>query len=189
MRRVPLPGQGLYPLRTLAAAGIIYGAASVAHGSGFLAVFIAGLALSDLEAPFKREIRRFHTLLASLAEIVVFVALGLTVDFGVVQHERVWLDGLLLALLLAFLARPVAIAPLLAPLRLRMGERVFVAWGGLKGATPILLAAFAVLEGVTQAQRIYGIVFVVVAFSVLVQGASVPFAASKLGVPMRFVGK
>jgi cell volume regulation protein A len=189
MRRVPLPGQGLYPLRALAAAGIIYGAASIAHGSGFLAVFIAGLALSGLEAPFKAEIRRFHTSLASLAEIVVFVALGLTVDVAALGHQDVWLDGLLLAIVLALIARPLAIAPLLAPLRLRLGERIFLAWGGLKGATPILLAAFAVLESVPGANRIYEIVFVVVAFSVVVQGASLPFAASRLGVPMRFVGR
>jgi cell volume regulation protein A len=187
MRRVPLPGKGLYPLRALAAAGIIYGAASVLHGSGFLAVFIAGLALNAFEAPFKAEIRRFHTSLASLAEIVVFVGLGLTVNLSDLRHENVWLDGLLLALILAFLARPIALAPLLAPLRLRFGERVFLAWGGLKGATPILLAAFAILAEVDDARRLYEIVFVVVAFSVVVQGATLPFVAKRLRVPMRRV--
>lgn len=184
MRHVPLPGPGL-PLRALAAAGVIYGVASVLHGSGFLAVFIAGLALSGLEAPFKAEIRRFHTTLASLAEIVVFVALGLTVNVSDIFHHNVWLDGLLLALILAFVARPIAIAPLLAPLRLRLGERIFLAWGGLKGATPIILAAFAILAAVEDARRLYEIVFVVVAFSVVVQGASLPLAAKRLGVPMR----
>jgi len=184
MRRVHLPSEGLYPLRTLAAAGVIYGIASVAHGSGFLAVFIAGLALGDLDIPYKRQIRRFHTALASLAEIVVFVALGLTVhvtQFG----ASIWLDGLVLAVLLAFLARPLGLAPLLAPLRLRIGEKLFIAWGGLKGAVPILLAAFAILAEVDDAQRVYEIVFVVVGFSVVAQGASVPFVASRLGVPMR----
>ena len=188
MRRVHLPSEGLYPLRTLAAAGVIYGIASVAHGSGFLAVFIAGLALGDLDIPYKRQIRRFHTALASLAEIVVFVALGLTVhvtQFG----ASIWLDGLVLAVLLAFLARPLGLAPLLAPLRLRIGEKLFIAWGGLKGAVPILLAAFAILAEVDDAQRVYEIVFVVVGFSVVVQGASVPFVASRLGVPMRVVGR
>jgi cell volume regulation protein A len=187
MRRVPLPGQGLDPLRTLAAAGVIYGVASVLHGSGFLAVFIAGLALSGLRAPFKADIRRFHTSLASLAEIVVFVGLGLTVNVSDIRHHNVWLDGLLLALILAFLARPIAIAPLLAPLRLRFGERAFLAWGGLKGATPILLAAFAILAEVDDARRLYEIVFVVVAFSVIVQGSSLPYVAKRLGVPMRRV--
>jgi cell volume regulation protein A len=188
MRRVHLPSEGLYPLRTLAAAGVIYGLASVAHGSGFLAVFIAGLALGDLDIPYKRQIRRFHTALASLAEIVVFVALGLTVH--VTQFDAsIWLDGLVLAVLLAFVARPLGLAPLLAPLRLRIGEKLFIAWGGLKGAVPILLAAFAILAEVDDAQRIYEIVFVVVGFSVIVQGASVPFVASRLGVPMRVAGR
>jgi potassium/hydrogen antiporter len=186
MRRVRLPNE-LYPLQTIAAAGVIYGVASVAHGSGFLAVFIAGLALGDVDAPFKAEIRRFHTSLASLAEIVVFVALGLTIDVTDLSGDRVWLDGLLLALILAFVARPVALAPLLAPLHLRRGERLFVAWGGLKGAVPILLAAFALLAEVDDARQIYEIVFVVVAFSVIVQGASLAFAARRLGVRMRAV--
>jgi potassium/hydrogen antiporter len=186
MRRVRLPSE-LYPLQSIAAAGVIYGVASVAHGSGFLAVFIAGLAFSDVDAPFKGEIRRFHTSLASLAEIVVFVALGLTIDVTDLFGDRVWLDGLLLALILAFVARPLALAPLLAPLHLRRGERLFVAWGGLKGAVPILLAAFALLAEVDDARQIYEIVFVVVAFSVVVQGSSLGFAASRLRVPMRAV--
>jgi potassium/hydrogen antiporter len=185
MRRVSLPEEGLYPLRALAAAGVIYGLASVAHGSGFLAVFIAGLALGDFDLPYKAEIRRFQVALSSLAEIVMFVALGLTVSFAEFLEDRVWLDGLLLALLLAFVARPVAVAPLLLPLQLRMGERIFVAWGGLKGAVPILLAAFALLAEVDDAQRVYEIVFVVVLFSVVVQGSSLPFAARRLGVRMR----
>jgi potassium/hydrogen antiporter len=185
MRRVQLPSEGLYPLRTLAAAGVIYGLASVSHGSGFLAVFIAGLALGDVEAPFKSQIRRFQTALSSLAEIVVFVALGLTVDMRELIDDRVWLDGLLLAIILAFVARPLALWPLLLPLRLRMGERLFVAWSGLKGAVPILLASFVILAGAEDARRLYEIVFVVVAFSVVVQGSSIPFAARRLGVRMR----
>jgi len=185
MRRVELPSEGLYPLQTLAAAGVIYGLASVSHGSGFLAVFIAGLALGDVHVPYKAQIRRFQVSLASLAEIVVFVALGLTVDMSELIEDRVWLDGLLLAIILAFIARPLALAPLLLPLRLRMGERLFVAWSGLKGAVPILLASFAILAGVEDARRLYEIVFVVVAFSVVVQGSSIPFAARRLGVRMR----
>jgi cell volume regulation protein A len=185
IRHVRLPNEGLYPLRTLAAAGVIYGLASVAGGSGFLAVFIAGLVLGDLDVPHKRQIRRFHIALASLAEIVVFVALGLTVNATQLVDNDVWLDGLILAAALAFIARPLGLAPLLAPLRLRPGEKVFIAWGGLKGAVPILLAAFAILAEVDDARRIYEIVFVVVAFSVVVQGSSIPFVASRLGVPMR----
>jgi cell volume regulation protein A len=185
MRRVRLPSESLYPLRTLAAAGLIYGLASVAHGSGFLAVFIAGLSLGDLDAPYKRQILRFHTSLASLAEVVVFVGLGLTVDVTELFDEGVWLDGLVLAILLVFVARPLAIAPLLVPLRLRLGERLFIMWGGLRGAVPILLAAFGILAEIEDARRIYEIVFVVVGFSVVVQGSSVPFVASRLGIRMR----
>jgi potassium/hydrogen antiporter len=185
MRRVPLPSEALYPIRTLAFAGLIYGVASVAHGSGFLAVFVAGLLVGDARAPYKGDIERFHTSLASLAEVVVFAALGLTIDLESLGSGRRWLDGLLLALLLAFVARPLVVGPLLWPARLRPGERIFVLWGGLKGAVPILLGTFALLQGVGEADRIYGIVFVVVAFSVLVQGTSVPFVAPLLRVPMR----
>jgi cell volume regulation protein A len=179
IRRVQLPSEGLYPLRTLAAAGVIYGLASVAGGSGFLAVFIAGLVLGDLDLPHKRQIRRFHMALASLAEIVVFVALGLTVSVSQLFENNIWLDGLVLAVALAFIARPVGLAPLLAPLRLRTGEKLFLAWSGLRGAVPILLAAFAILAEVDDARRIYEIVFVVVTFSVIVQGATIPFVASR----------
>jgi cell volume regulation protein A len=185
IRHVHLPDEGLYPLRTLAAAGLIYGLASVAGGSGFLAVFIAGLVLGDIDLPFKRQIRRFHIALASLAEIVVFVALGLTVSASQLADNNVWLDGLILAAALAFFARPVGLAPLLVPMKLRVGEKLFIAWGGLKGAVPILLAAFAILADADDARRIYEIVFVVVAFSVVVQGSSIPFVASRLGVRMR----
>jgi cell volume regulation protein A len=185
LRRIHLANPALYPLRSLAAAGVIYGAASVAHGSGFLAVFVAGILIGDAEYPHRDDVERFHTSLASLAEVVVFVALGLSVNK--VDLEPVWTDAILIALLLAFVARPLATAPILAPLDLRRGERLFVMWSGLKGAVPILLAAFALLEGVSGAERIYAIVFVVVAFSVIFQGGSVPFAARKLGVPMRSV--
>jgi cell volume regulation protein A len=184
LRRIHLANPALYPLRSLAAAGVIYGVAAVAHGSGFLAVFVAGILIGDAEYPRRPDVVRFHTSLASLAEVVVFVALGLSVNR--VALSPVWTDGILIALLLV-LARPIAIAPLLVPLRLRLGERLFVMWGGLKGAVPILLAAFALLEGVAGAERIYAIVFVVVAFSVIVQGGSVPLVARTLGVPMRIV--
>jgi potassium/hydrogen antiporter len=100
----------------------------------------------------------------------------------------VWLEGTLLALLLAFCARPLVVAATLAPARFRWTERAFVAWSGLKGAVPILLAAFAVLGHVTGAERVYGIVFVVVLVSVVGQGTLVPLAARTLHIPMRAAG-
>jgi cell volume regulation protein A len=185
--RIPLPNADLYPIRALAAAGVIYGIASVLHGSGFLAVFVAGIALGDADVPFRESIERFHTSLSSLAEVVVFVALGLTIDVTDVLSSRRVLEGLVFAILLALVARPLAIAPLLLPVRMRRAEKLFVIWGGLRGAVPILLAAFAVLGGVEDADRIYEIVFVVVAFSVLTQGSSIPFVARELGIRMRTI--
>src|ERR687886_620348 len=187
MRHVSLPNEGLYPLRTLAAAGVIYGVAAVAHGSGFLAVFVAGPLIGGARAPDKAGIARFHTSLASIAEIVVFAALGLTVHLTGLGSRGLWSDGLLLAVLLVFVARPLVAGALLLPARLRVAERLFVVWGGLKGAVPILLAALALLASVRDADRIYSIVFVVVAFSVIVQGTTIPLVASRLGIPMRIV--
>ena len=185
IRRYSLPSEGLYPLRTLAAAGLIYGVASIAQGSGFLAVFVAGILIGDARAPFKAEIERFHGALASLAEIAVFVALGITLDLtDVVTSSTLW-EGIGLALVLAFVARPLGVWPLLARRRLRRGEQLFVMWGGLKGAVPILLGTLAVLADVDDARRIYELIFVVVAFSVLVQGSTIPWAARRLGVRMR----
>ncbi len=186
LRRLSLPSPALYPLRTLAAAGVIYGSASSLHGSGFLAVFVAGLIVGDERSPYKNEIESFFTSLASLAEIVVFVALGLTIDLTGLSGA-VWLDGVVLAVVLALVARPLVVGALLLPTRLRVGERLFVMWGGLKGAVPIFLAAFAILAGVEDAHTLYGIVFVVVALSVVIQGSSIPLAASLAGVPMRLV--
>jgi cell volume regulation protein A len=185
LRRITLPSQALYPLGALAGAGVIYGVAAVADGSGFLAVFIAGLFVGGSGVPYERQIEQVQTSLASVAEVVVFVGLGLTVDLGSLDGRLVWVDGILLAALLAFVARPVVVGPLLVPVRLRLAERVFIVWGGLKGAVPILLAAFAVIAGIDDAQRIYGLVFVIVLCSVLVQGTSLPFVAPRLGIPMR----
>jgi cell volume regulation protein A len=183
--RFSLPNPGLYPLRTLAAAGVIYGAAATAHGSGFLAVFVAGVLLGGADVPLRDEIERFHTSLASLAEVVVFVALGITVDVTDLLGSPRLLEGLALAVILALVARPLAVGPLLLPVHMRPNERLFVIWGGLRGAVPILLAAFAVLASVQDADRIYDIVFVVVAFSVIVQGSSIPFVTRRLRIRMR----
>ena len=185
LRRIDLPSEPLYPIFALAFAGVLYGATTIAHGSGFLAVFVAGILFGDERAPHKGEVERFQKSLASLAEIAVFVALGLTVSLADLGTDDVWLDGLLLAVVLAFVARPLVAGLLVLPARLRWGERLFVMWGGLKGAVPILLGTLALIEGVNDGERIYDIIFIVVAFSVIVQGTSIPLVAPRLGVPMR----
>jgi potassium/hydrogen antiporter len=187
MRRIPLPSAALYPLRTLLAAGAIYGLATVAHGSGFLAVFVAGILVGDIRAPYKAEIERFHSSLASLAEIVAFTMLGLTVSIAGLAHGDGWVIGLVLAVVLALVVRPLLVGLLLIPVRLGGGERVFVLWSGLKGAVPILLGTYILSAGVADANRLYQIVVVVVAFSVVVQGGLAPEVARRAGVPMRIV--
>jgi cell volume regulation protein A len=184
LRRLELPSEALYPVLALVLAGVLYAVTSLAHGSGFLAVFIAGILLGDEPFPHKREIERFSGSLASLAELVVFVALGLTVTIGSISG-RMWLDGIVLAVGTALVARPLVVVATLGRARLTRPERAFIAWSGLKGAVPILLAAFAVLEGVDQASVVYGVVFVVVLVSVAGQGTLVPYVARRLGIPMR----
>ena len=182
LRFITLPSDALYPLRTLAFAGVIYGVAAAAHGSGFLAVFVAGILLGDEPVPHRKAIVRFQTSLASLAEIIVFAALGLIVQVSHLDSGRLWLDGAVLALVLALVARPLVVGPMLLPARLSWGERLFVMWGGLKGAVPILLGTLVLLDNVADGRRIFDVVFIVVAFSVLVQGTSLPWAAGLLGV-------
>ena len=183
MQRVSLPGESLYPLRTLAAAGVIYGAATVAHGSGFLAVFVAGMLVGDARAPFKPAIEHFHSSLAGIAEIAVFVVLGLTIDLGMAADELV--DGLILSLVLVLVARPLVVGLLLWPAHLRRGEKLFVAATGFKGAVPILLGAIAVSEQAPDATRVYDLIFVVVAITVLVQGPSIEPVARLLRIRLR----
>jgi potassium/hydrogen antiporter len=185
MRRVSLPGESLYAVRSLLAAVAIYGVATVAHGSGFLAVFVAGVLVGDARVPFKREIVRFHSSLASLAEIIVFAALGLTFHFADLAKENIWLDGVLLALILGILVRPLVVVSLLAPIRLRWAERSFIAWVGLRGAAPLVLATFGLLSGIEGSTRIYNLVVVMVTVSVLLHGSTTMLAARRLGIPMR----
>jgi cell volume regulation protein A len=187
MRRVSLPSEGLYPLRTLACVLVLYGATTVAHGSGFLAVFVAGIVLGDERAPFKREIERFHSALASLGEIVAFVVLGLTVHLVDLARIDVWVPGLVLGASMALIIRPVLVGLCLIPARLRRNEQLFVLFAGLKGAVPILLGSLLLAANIPGAHRLYGIVIVVVAFSVIVQGSLVPTVVRALHLPMRIL--
>ncbi|MGZ4357352.1 MAG: cation:proton antiporter domain-containing protein [Gaiellaceae bacterium] len=184
LRHARFSSEGLYGIAGVVAAAVAYGAASFANGSGFLAVFIVGVLLGAERTPHKGQIDRFSEALASFAEMAAFAALGLTIDLGTLGHRQIWLDGLILAVLVVFVARPLVVLPLLARFRLRRGERLFIAWAGMKGAVPILLAAFAVIAGF-ESERMYGIVTIVVLFSVVVHGSTVRPVAERLAIPLR----
>ncbi|HUR13076.1 MAG TPA: cation:proton antiporter [Mycobacteriales bacterium] len=183
VRRVALPSEGLYAVRSLLGAGALFGLANVLHGSGFLAVFVAGVVLGQERAPYRLEVLRFHAALAALGEVVAFAVLGLTVDLDVLGRTDVWVPGLALGLLLAVVVRPLLVAPLLLRSALTTGERAFVLLSGLKGAVPLLLGSLLLPE--EHGARLHGVVVVVVMVSVLGQGSLVPWLARRLGVGMR----
>jgi potassium/hydrogen antiporter len=185
MRKVPLPSEGLYPLRTLACVLMLFGAATLLHGSGFLAVFVAGVLVGDERAPYKSEIRQFHSALSSLGELVAFIVLGLTVDVAILGRLDVWLPGLVLGVALALVIRPIAVGLCLLPVKLERNERTFTLLAGLKGAVPILLGTLLLEAPVADADRLYGLVVVVVVFSVVVASFTVPALMSWLRIPTR----
>jgi len=189
LRHARLPDRTLYPIAVILTAGVVYGAATVAHGSGFLAVFVAGILVGDVRYPARTAVRNFNSALTDVGELAAFVALGLTVDLAAIGDEGLWWQGLVLAALLGLVIRPLVVGPLVALTRLTWGERGFILWSGLKGAVPILLASLAVVGDTEYASGIYGIVFVVVLLSVVVQGSLVPVAAARLGVEMTPVEK
>ena len=184
LRRARLPSGSMYPVFALTLAGALYGVTSIAHGSGFLAVFLAGLIIGDARVPYKAEIERFHSSLAGLAELVVFVALGATVHVFDLEL-RDWLEGLALVAATALVIRPSVVAMTLPAVRMSLAEKAFIAFSGLKGAVPVLLAAFAILGGVPDGQRIYDLVFIAVLVSVVAQGSFVPLVATRLRIPTR----
>jgi cell volume regulation protein A len=185
MRRLPLANEGLRPVRSIVLAFFIYGAAAFLGGSGFLAVLLAGIIIGEADVPHRQATERFTAGLASLAEIVAFVALGLTVDLQrVITSDAPWV-GLVLFVAGAAIVRPIAVTLLLSRSNLHIGEKVFVSWGGLKGAVPILLGFFAVTAHAAHADHLYDVVFVVVFASVVVQGSTIPAVASLCRVPMR----
>jgi cell volume regulation protein A len=187
MRQVPMPNEALYPLRTLAFGLLVYGVTTLCHGSGFLAVFLAGILVGDVRAPYKREIERFSSAMSSLSEIVAFAVLGLSIPIGrAFGHGWAWTE-LGMAAVLILVARPVFVGLVLTPIRLRRGERAFVLWSGLKGAVPILLGTYVLAEGGHRADETYAVIFVVVLASVVVQGGLVPTLARLWRVPMRLV--
>jgi potassium/hydrogen antiporter len=187
VRRVPLPTESLHPLRLLACVFLLYGITTAIDGSGFLAVFVAGILLGDERIPYKPETQSFTAAMASFAEIVAFIALGLTVDLDVLSDADVWIPGLVIATALTIVIRPLLVGLCLVPARLRPNEAAFVLFAGLKGAVPILLGTYLLTEHVPDGERLYEIVVAVVLFSVLVQGGLTPYAARLLRLPVRTI--
>jgi len=187
VERSYLPDSGLQPLRTVACVLLIFAAATLLHGSGFLAVFVAGVVMGEVRTPYRRELERVHAGLASMGEVVAFVVLGLTVPLAVLTKVDVWVPGLVLALVLAVVIRPLLVGPLLLGPGLSRPERWFVLLAGLKGAVPLLLGLFLLGADVSEPGRLYGIVVVVVLFSVAVQGSLVPVMMRRFGIRTRVV--
>jgi potassium/hydrogen antiporter len=180
LNRVRLPTDGIYPVATIAIAGLAYGLAEVAHGSGLLATYLTALALGSSSIPARRTVVAFHEGVGWVAQIGLFILLGLLVfpsTLGDVAFE-----GLALSAALILVARPFAafVATQFSPLNLR--ERAMLGWAGLRGATPIWLATFPVVAGVGTGQELFSIVFFVVVTSTLVQGASFEPLAKRLGL-------
>ncbi|RNL80220.1 cation:proton antiporter [Nocardioides marmorisolisilvae] len=187
VRHVPLPNESLYPVRALAGAAFIYGVADVLSGSGFLAVLLAGVLLGDARAPYKHDIERFASGLSSLAEIVAFTILGLTIDLHDVFSGTVLWVGLGITALLVLIIRPLLVGVMMLRMNLERGEKAFILGAGLKGAVPILLGLFALGEGGPGTHRLYLVVFVVVLTSALLQGSLVPAMANWFKVSMNVV--
>ena len=178
---IRLPVGGLYPALTLAIACIAFSVPTLLHGSGFLAVYVAAVFIGNSPLPFKPGLLRVHDALAWLSQIVMFLVLGLLVFPS--RLREVAGVGLALALFLAFVARPLVVAPLLAFFRnYRLRDVVYVSWVGLRGAVPIILSIFPVLAGAPGAARVFDIVFFIVVINALVPGATVPWVTRRLGL-------
>jgi len=178
--RVELPTQGLYPVATLATAAISYGVAEVAGGSGFLAVYVAALVLGTGSLPARSTVVSFHQGLSWLVQIGLFFLLGLLVFPG--ELWGVAGKGLLLSVVLIFVARPLATLLVTQFGGLNLRERTMLSWAGLRGAIPIWLATFPVVSGVAESTLIFDVVFFVVLTSTVIQGATVEPLARLLGV-------
>jgi cell volume regulation protein A len=181
-RRANLATGGLYPVASLAVVALAFGAADVLSGSGFLAVYLAGLAMGSTPLPARQTVAAFHDGLAWLAQLTMFFTLGLLVF----PHQLVdiALKGTAVALVLVFIARPLAVMVATAFAPLRTSERIVLGWAGLRGAVPVVLATFPIIEKVpsaAEAVTFFNIAFFAVLVSTLLQGSTFTWIAGKLG--------
>ncbi|WP_431967531.1 potassium/proton antiporter [Actinacidiphila sp. bgisy160] len=178
MRRVALPASGLYPIAVLAIAVLAYAGGALAHGSGFLAVYVASVVLGNAKLPHRPATRGFAEGLAWLAQIGLFVLLGLLVTPHELGDDIV--PALVVGLVLTAVARPLSVTASLLPFRTPFRDQVLLSWAGLRGAVPIVLATIPMVAGVRQSERIFNIVFVLVIVYTLVQGPTLPWVARRL---------
>src|SRR5215203_4720262 len=163
LRNTRLASPGLYPVATLSTAGLAFGGAATLDGSGFLAAYLAGLVLGSGRIPAKQTVVVFHQGLAWVAQIAMFLALGLLVFPS--QLGDVWIEGTALALVLVFIARPLTAALATAFEPFTAAERTVLGWAGLRGAVPVVLATFPVIESIEHSREFFNIVFFAVVIS------------------------
>jgi len=172
--------QGLVLVASFAAAALAFGLAGALHGSGFMAVYLAGLAVGSVKLADRPSLLAFHDGLGSVAEIGLFLVLGLLVDPG--QLTSIVVEAAVLALVLAFVARPLAAMLATALGRFDVRERLALGWAGLRGGVPVVLATFPVIAGVPRSVEFFNIVFFAVLVSTVVQGTTLEALARRLGV-------
>lgn len=175
LRRAALPVAGLYPLATVSLAVLSFAAASLAHASGFAAVYLAGLVLGNSTLPHRRATLGFAEGLAWLAQIGLFVLLGLLASPS--RMPPVILPAVVIGSVLLLVARPLSVLASTMPFRLPLREQAFLSWAGLRGAVPIVLATIPVTAGLPEGRRLFDSVFVLVVIFTLVQGTTLPLAA------------
>lgn len=180
LNRIHLVASGLYPVMVAALGLLAFGVAANLGGSGFLAIFIAGVIIGNNRFAFQRSTFLFHDGLAWLSQITMFVMLGLLVNPESLLD--VWLEGLLIAAVLVLLARPLAVVPILKLFGFNPREITLVSWVGLRGSVPIILAIFPLIFGLPGAELIFDVVFFVVLISATVQGSTLPYIARRLGL-------
>lgn len=180
LMRVRVPASGFIPVLTVAAAFVAFGIATLIQGSGFLAVYVAGIALGNGPLPYRAGLYHVHHALGWLSQIAVFLMLGLLVFPS--QLWRVAGVGLALALALTFVIRPVVVTLCLLPLRFPAGEIVYLGCVGLRGAVPIILAVFPLLSSVPNALDVFNIVFFFVVVNAVIPGAGIRWLTRKLGL-------
>jgi cell volume regulation protein A len=180
LRRVRLPSAGLYPVASIATGALAFGAAQSLDASGFLAVFLAGLVLGTVSTPARRTIVTFHDGLAWVAQLGLFLTLGLLVFPHTL--DDIALKGAAIAIVTAVLARPIAAVAVTLGSGFALRERLLLGWAGLRGATPIVFATFPVTAGLHDGRLIFDVAFFVVLLSTVLQGTTIEPVARLLGV-------